>query len=81
MNEFVHLLQEASLNPTTFLIEFLPWLKHLPSPLNGWKRDAEEQFRHYSKMFGELYDEVKQRIVRNPLLPKNFLTKNLLLVF
>jgi hypothetical protein len=63
MQDFDLALQKAGNSPECFLIEFLPWLRHVPSSLAGWKRNAEENFKMSSKLFEDLYQEVKDRIV------------------
>ena len=50
-------------HPGNYLVEFFPWMKHIPSPLAKWKRVAEVQSREYSEMFVGMFREVEDRIV------------------
>jgi len=50
-------------NPGNYLVEFFPWMKHIPSSLANWKRVAEERSKEYSEMFVGMFREVEDRIV------------------
>jgi len=49
--------------PGNYLVEFLTWMKYIPSSLAKWKRVAEERHKEYSDMFVGMYREVEDRIV------------------
>lgn len=55
--------------PGNYLVEFFTWMKHIPSPLAKWKREAEKGFEEYSEFFGDMFRKVENRIVRAPVLP------------
>ena len=50
-------------NPGNYLVEFFPWMKHIPSSLAKWKRVAEERSKEYSELFVGMFREVEDRIV------------------
>lgn len=50
--------------PGAYLVEFLPWMKHIPSSIAKWKRDMEELHRQYSALFAGMFRDVESRIVR-----------------
>jgi hypothetical protein len=68
MDHFTRVLEKAAHSPQSILRELLPWMKYIPSSLGGWKGVGEENFRIFSKIFGDLYREVEERIVRIKLL-------------
>lgn len=52
--------------PGNYLVEFFTWMKHIPSPLAKWKREAEKGFEEYSEFFGGMFRKVENRIVSSP---------------
>ena len=46
------------------LVEFFPILNHVPRSLAKWKREAEDFFISYSKVFEGMYTEIQARVVR-----------------
>ncbi|THH30755.1 hypothetical protein EUX98_g3424 [Antrodiella citrinella] len=52
-----------------YLIEFFPFLEHLPSSLFSWKQEALEWGPKFSKLFTGLYGEVKTRVVDGDTRP------------
>ena len=52
-------------SPGHYLVEFFPWMKHIPSSMAGWKRKAEQEFLEYSDVFGAMFRQVEDRIVCN----------------
>ncbi|KAJ7697080.1 cytochrome P450 [Mycena metata] len=61
VNAFMARLVRAAL-PGSHYVEFFPWMKHIPSSMAKWKRDAEEWYRKDSKVFEDLYTEAKHRV-------------------
>lgn len=58
------------------IVEYMPWLQHLPASIFPWKKEAMQYARQYTKMFGDLCQDVKARVV--PLLfSTHFLFKRL----
>ncbi|KAI9452371.1 cytochrome P450 [Lactarius psammicola] len=55
-NHVRRLLHE--MHPGTRLVEFFPWLRHIPSRFAKWKRDAQYWFIHDSLMFQRLLGKV-----------------------
>jgi len=49
--------------PGAYLVEFLTWMRYLPSWMAKWKRDAVAGYEKYSATFLQLYDAVCQRVV------------------
>ncbi|KIJ43424.1 hypothetical protein M422DRAFT_253303 [Sphaerobolus stellatus SS14] len=48
--------------PGEFLVEYLTWIKYLPSWICKWKRDAEAAFISTTALFEDLYSNVKKRV-------------------
>ncbi|KAI0270341.1 cytochrome P450 [Russula aff. rugulosa BPL654] len=46
------------------LVEFFPWLRHLPSSLAKWKRDAEASYKQDSTMLEGLLHTVKTNVAK-----------------
>ncbi|KAI9452368.1 cytochrome P450 [Lactarius psammicola] len=46
------------MHPGTRLVEFFPWLRHVPSRFAKWKRDAQYWFIHDSLMLQRLLEKV-----------------------
>ncbi|KAJ7721504.1 cytochrome P450, partial [Mycena metata] len=44
-----------AVSPGAYLVELLPWMRHLPSWAAKWKRDCAEHFKRDSVMFRNLY--------------------------
>ncbi|KAH9957777.1 cytochrome P450 [Russula dissimulans] len=45
--------------PGAHLVEFFTWMRYIPSSLAKWKRDAENSFKRYTKMFEGFIDAVE----------------------
>ena len=60
--EFVARCSLAAL-PGTYLVEFFPWMRYIPSSIAKWKRVAEEHHAVDSVKFMSLYEEVENRVV------------------
>ena len=56
-----HILRTAYIDG--HMVEYFPWLQHLPSWIARWKKDVERWSWEYSKMFQGFYGSVKQRAV------------------
>ena len=56
-----HILRAAYIDG--HMVEYFPWLQHLPSWIARWKKDVERWSWEYSKMFQGFYGSVKQRAV------------------
>ncbi|KAK0494628.1 cytochrome P450 [Armillaria luteobubalina] len=61
INQFVQRLVTATY-PGAHLVDFFPWMKHLPSFMTPWRREAEFYFGQDSKMFQSLYKNVESLI-------------------
>ncbi|OCH87844.1 cytochrome P450 [Obba rivulosa] len=68
VNDFVERLLKAAF-PGAHLVEVFPWMKHLPSSIAKWKRDAEEWFKRDSAMFEGLFNTVKERALNGDQRP------------
>jgi hypothetical protein len=62
LNEFVDRLAIA-LYPGAYFVEFITWMKYLPSWMATWKHDALEWYKKDSAVLLRLYDNVFQRLV------------------
>lgn len=60
VNAFVARLVRSAL-PGAHFVEFFTWMKHLPSWIAPWKREAETWHRRDGQMFEGLYLDVKER--------------------
>jgi len=49
--------------PGNYYVEFFTWMKYLPSLIAKWKKEAEEGYKEYSKMFVDMFNDVENRIV------------------
>ncbi|KAL0579186.1 hypothetical protein V5O48_002808 [Marasmius crinis-equi] len=61
INQFVSRLTQA-IYPGTYLVEYFPWMRHLPAFVSKWKRDAQMWYRRDTEFFRELYTGVKDRM-------------------
>lgn len=61
INQFATRLLNA-LYPGAHLVEFLPWMRHFPSWMAKWKRDAEWWFKEDSAMYEGLYSGVEAQM-------------------
>ncbi|KAL0570242.1 hypothetical protein V5O48_011727 [Marasmius crinis-equi] len=61
MREFALRLSRASI-PGTYLVEFFPWMRHLPAFICKWKRDSQTWYRRDTEFFKALLAGVKDRI-------------------
>ena len=64
INKFTDTLIDYA-SPGHYLVEFFPWMKHIPSSMARWKRKAEQEFLEYSDVFGTMFRQVEDRIVCN----------------
>lgn len=63
VNDHVARLTRANI-PGAHLVEVFPWMRYLPSSMAKWKRDAEQWCKRDSKMFGNLFLSVRDRLVK-----------------
>ncbi|KAI0270344.1 cytochrome P450 [Russula aff. rugulosa BPL654] len=63
VNEFAERLFKA-VYMGAHLVEFFPWLRHIPSSLAKWKRDAEAWYRHDSETFEGLFHPVEAKVAK-----------------
>ncbi|ESK84098.1 cytochrome p450 [Moniliophthora roreri MCA 2997] len=61
VNDFITRIVRAAF-PGAHYVEYFTWMKHLPSWMAKWKRDAEEWYKRDSEMFESLFYEAKQRV-------------------
>lgn len=66
VNEFVSRIARA-VHPGAHLVEFFPWMIHLPRWAAKWKRDAQDWFQHDTKMFEGMFSAVEERVVSQPI--------------
>ena len=62
VNNFVERLAHYA-GPGNYAVEFFTWMRYLPSSIAKWKKDAEDGYNEYSKMFLGLFRDVENRIV------------------
>ncbi|KAF5372156.1 hypothetical protein D9758_005102 [Tetrapyrgos nigripes] len=62
MNRYVEEIS-AILMPGAFLVEVLPFLRHLPRSLSKWRRDAEESFEKSTAYFEKRFQNIKKQVV------------------
>jgi hypothetical protein len=62
INRFAEIAGKAAI-PGAHLVEFFPWMMHIPPFMAKWRRDAEAAFEEYSALFGGLFHAVENRIV------------------
>ena len=58
INQFMEILVHYAL-PGNYLVEIFPWMKHIPSSIAKWKKEAEETYKEYSGMFMGLFRDVE----------------------
>ncbi|KZT21020.1 cytochrome P450 [Neolentinus lepideus HHB14362 ss-1] len=63
VNDFAARLTRAIL-PGTHLVEFFPWMVHIPAKLAKWKHDAQEWYIKDSIMFEGLFEGVRRRMTQ-----------------
>ncbi|KZT29047.1 cytochrome P450 [Neolentinus lepideus HHB14362 ss-1] len=63
INDFVARVTRAAL-PGAHLVEFFPWMVHIPAKLAKWKHDAQESFIKDSVMFEGLFKGVQRRMTQ-----------------
>jgi len=66
VNEFIETASHYAL-PGNYLVEFFTWMRYIPSSIAKWKREAEEGYKEYSKMFVGMFHDVETRIVTSYL--------------
>ncbi|KAI9443652.1 cytochrome P450 [Lactarius indigo] len=57
VNDFVERITRAAY-PGTYLVEYFPWMLHIPSRFAAWKRDAEAWYKHDTAIFDEFFNSV-----------------------
>ena len=62
VNQFLERFIHYSI-PWKYSVEFFTWMKYLPSSIAKWKKEAEEGYKEYSRMFLGLFHNVENRIV------------------
>ena len=62
VNKFVGKLAHYA-GPGNYSVEFFTWMRYLPSSIAKWKKEAEDGYNEYSKMFLALFRDVEKRIV------------------
>ncbi len=55
--------------PGTYLVEFFPWMKYLPSSIAPWKRKAEAHSKRATKTFVDLFLSVDVSQLASRLYP------------
>jgi hypothetical protein len=63
MNSFLDKLA-AAVMPGAYLVEVFPFLQHLPRSLSRWRRYAEETFEVYNSRFEQMFQKIKNQVVR-----------------
>ncbi|KAH9058135.1 cytochrome P450 [Lactarius vividus] len=63
INDFITRLTRASL-PGAHLVEFLPWMMHIPSRFAKWKSNAEYWHEKDSMMFVGLFNNVREKLLK-----------------
>ncbi|THU76606.1 cytochrome P450 [Dendrothele bispora CBS 962.96] len=71
MENLVDRISKALL-PGAYLVEILPILSRLPLFLSKWKRDAQRDFRNYSKVFEDMFRSIKEKFVKGEEQPDSF---------
>ena len=66
INRFVEIGLEY-VSPGKYLVEFFPWMLHIPSSLAKWKREAKEANRYFKELFEGMVNDVQLQIVRSHL--------------
>ncbi|KAH9051169.1 cytochrome P450 [Lactarius deliciosus] len=64
INDFMTRLTRAGL-PGVHLVEFLPWMMHIPSRFAKWKRDAEYRHEKHSTIFVGLFNNVCEKLLES----------------
>jgi len=75
INDFAQKLTRV-LVPGTHLVEFLPWLRYVPSRFAKWKRDAEQLRMEGITEFERLFSDVKRALesgIDRPSLAETFI--------
>ena len=62
VNAFIERLSHYTF-PGNYLVEFFTWMKYIPSSVAKWKKEAEEGYAEYSRMFIGMFRDVENRIV------------------
>jgi len=62
INKFTEVIHHYAIRGN-YLVEFFPWMKHIPSSLAKWKQEAEKGYVHYTELFEGMFREVENRIV------------------
>ncbi|THU89041.1 cytochrome P450 [Dendrothele bispora CBS 962.96] len=61
-----------ALLPGAYLVEIFPILSSLPLFLSKWKRDAQRDFRSFSKVFEDMFLSIKDKFVKGEEQPDSF---------
>ena len=62
INRFDDIMIDYS-TPGRYLVEFFPWMLHIPSALAKWKREAREAYHYFTELFDSMVRDVQHRIV------------------
>ena len=62
VNAFMERISQYGV-PGSYLVEFFTWMKYIPSSIAKWKKEAEEGYAEYSRMFIGMFCDVENRIV------------------
>ncbi|KAA1476596.1 cytochrome P450 [Dentipellis sp. KUC8613] len=68
INGFIKQLSHYG-RPGGHLVEVFPWMVYIPQSLAKWKREAMLGFRHYTKVFENLADDVAKRMSTETVRP------------
>ncbi|GJJ12687.1 hypothetical protein Clacol_006931 [Clathrus columnatus] len=68
INEVMHTVLAAAA-PGQYLVEYIPFMKYLPSQLCRWKRHAENVFSTADNIFITLYKQVQKRLESGAVIP------------
>ncbi|KAI9439108.1 cytochrome P450 [Lactarius indigo] len=63
INDFMARMTRSAL-PGAHLVEYLPWMIHIPSRFAKWKRDAEYWCEKDSAMFVSLFNNVRKKLLK-----------------
>ncbi|VDC01474.1 unnamed protein product [Peniophora sp. CBMAI 1063] len=61
VNEFAEIATSAAA-PGAYWVEFMPWMRHIPSAIAPWKRRIEEHYRYYNALFEGFFSRVQDGI-------------------
>ncbi|VDB83458.1 unnamed protein product [Peniophora sp. CBMAI 1063] len=61
INEFAQTASSAAA-PGAYLVEVMPWMRHIPSAFAPWKREAEAFYRRSDALFSKFFGRVQESI-------------------